>query len=286
MKHELAIAHRVCPVLAKTAAGFDDKLKMVEATTASLAAALEGIDAKLTVVLDGCPPEYARLFDDTFAGSRVAYSRVETPAIGNRATYMKQHAILSADADSARFLYFSEDDYLYRPGAFRAMMDFLAEPGVDFATPLDHPDRYSRAMPESRRVEIRVSRSCHWRESGTTCCTFMTKSETFRETSDRLAAYSRGSGDGGMWLGLTKDRIFSPSATIGAALRYLAGRRLTPQGLEFSVLSAWRFHKWKLPFGRRYRLWSPIPTLSVHLCKPSLPPFGDACGGAATFAHR
>lgn len=273
MRYDIAIAHRVCPVLAKTAAGFDDKFEMVKATTASLVQALDGLRVKLAVILDGCPKEYERLFDATFGGNTdIAYSRISTSKIGNQATYAKQHEILSDCLNDAEFLYFSEDDYLYRKCAFQAMMDFLKNPGVDFVTPLDHPDRYSHLVPESRRVEIRVSDYCHWREVGTTCCTFMLKSETFRFSSKRLAAYSKGAGDGGMWIELTKDMIFSPSATIGTMFRYLIGRRKSAEGLEFSVLAAWLHHKCRLPFGKRYHLWGPMPSLAVHLCKPSLSP--------------
>ncbi len=275
MKYDLAIAHRVCPVLAKTAVGFKDKLEMVKATTASLMRALKGIDVRVFVILDGCDHLYERCFDEIL-GAEIEegkYRRLSTPAIGNQATYAKQLELLAECAEEAQYLYFSEDDYLYRGEAFRAMMEFLSMKDVDFVTPLDHPDRYSHLVPESRKVEVRVSRYCHWREVGTTCCTFMTKSDVFLSAKGSLACYGRGSGDGGMWLGLTKDRIFGVRNTLGAALRYVAGRRTTEEGLEFMTLAAWRFHKWQLPLGRRFHLWGPMPTLAVHLCEPSLPPF-------------
>ena len=277
MKHTLALAHRVCPVMAKTASPhFTDKFEMVKATTASLRDAIAGIDTKLTVILDGCGAEYEKLFDDTFAHMEdCEYSRISTPRIGNAATYSKQIDVLSQDAACAQFLYLSEDDYIYRKDAFHAMMDFLTHDGVDFVTPLDHPDRYSHLVPEARKTEVRVSDFCHWQEVGTTCCTFMTKSATFLEARHRLDAYSRGSGDGPMWLGITKESIFSPAATIGAAFNYVLGRRKTEGGLEFTTLAAWKYHKLSLAFGRKYRLWGPMPSLCVHLCTPSLPPF---CG--------
>lgn len=281
MQYDLAIAHRVCPVLAKNAVGFSDKLDMVKATTASLARALTGLRVKLMVILDGCGADYDAVFAATFQNSNIRggeYESFHTPVIGNQATYAKQHEVLAAAAAEADFLYFSEDDYLYREDAFRAMMDFLKTPGVDFVTPLDHPDRYSHIVPESRRAEVRVSASGHWRTVGTTCCTFMTTRDTFRAAGRRLSAYGRGSGDGAMWLGLTKDRIFGFGNTVGAALRYATGRRKTAEGLEFTTLAAWRWHKWRLPFGRRYRLWGPMPTLAVHLCKPSLPPLAETDG--------
>ncbi|MBQ7251017.1 MAG: hypothetical protein IJS32_00255 [Kiritimatiellae bacterium] len=279
MKYSLAIAHRVCPALSKTAALFDDKYEMVKATTASLANALAGVNAKLTVILDGCPPSYARLFRDAFKGMAcVSCEFVETPSIGNAATYAKQHDILSGMAGDAEFLYFSEDDYLYEPEALREMMRFLRQPGVDFVTPLDHPDRYTHIVPERLKVEVRATDFRHWREVGTTCCTFMVKSATFKRAARRLGEYGRGSGDGPLWIGITKERIFSPAATIGAALRYFAGRRQSPEGLEFSTLAAWKWHKLALPFGRRYRLWGPIPSLATHLCKSALPLPGGVSG--------
>ena len=279
MRYTLAIAHRVCPALSKTAVHFSDKFEMVQSTTASLARAINGINAQLTVILDGCPTKYEELFDKTFANTEtIAYERIVTPTIGNAATYAKQHDILSALAEKAEFLYFSEDDYLYNPVALHAMMHFLRQPDVDFVTPIDHPDRYSHIVPERLKVEVRATDYCHWREVGTTCCTFMTKAETFKRAARRLAEYGRGSGDGPLWIGLTKECIFSPTNTIGAAFRYLTGRRKSPDGLEFSTLAAWLWHKWRLPFGRRYHLWGPIPSLAVHLCKSALPIPGDGFG--------
>lgn len=273
MKYDVAIAHRVCPVLAGSAAGFSDKFAMVKATTASLAAAMRGLRVKLVVILDGCPIEYERLFDDTFSDIGDNYSRTSTNSIGNKATYAKQVEILSSYTKDAKYLYFSEDDYLYREYALAAMADFLDRPGVDFVTPLDHPDRYSISFPQSKKSEIRVSRFCHWREVGSTCCTFMVKSETFLKTVARLSAYSRGVTDTSTWLGLTKDRVFSPSANIGAIFTCLY-RLIRYRRKEYNlwVPATWYYHKWRLLFWRRYRLWGPMPTLAVHLCGPSLPP--------------
>ncbi len=277
MKYELAIAHRVCPALARGAARFTDKFEMVKATTASLASAIKGIRVRLVVILDGCPAEYERLFDDTFGGEEMAsvdYERISTSAIGNHATYAKQLEVLSACVKDAGYVYFSEDDYIYRRDAFRAMMDFLKGPDVDFVTPLDHPDRYSHVIPERKRVEVRVSGYCHWRDVGTTCCTFMTTSSTFIKTRKLLECYGKGGCDGTLWLGLTKDSIFNVYATLGVLLRYLTGRDKT--WARCIAVSAWRFHKLKLLFSRHYRLWGPMPTLAVHLATSSLPPFAEA----------
>ena len=239
----------------------------------SLAKAINGIRTKLIVILDGCPAEYEWLFDDMFSekNALVDYERISTSAIGNHATYAKQMEVLSSFVNDAEYFYLSEDDYIYREDAFRAMMDFLKRPGVDFVTPLDHPDRYSHLIPERRRNEIRVSEYCHWREVGTTCCTFMTTSRIFVESRALLACYGQGGCDGTLWLGLTKDSVFSIHATIWMLFRYLTGRDRTWS--KCIAVSAWRFHKLNLLLTRRYRLWGPVPTLAVHLATPSLPPF-------------
>lgn len=279
MKYELAIAHRVCPVLAKTAVGFTDKFEMVKVTTSSLARALKGIKTKLFVILDGCTQEYINLFNDTFMNFEgVDYELILTSSIGNAATYAKQLELLSSVYKQAQYLYFSEDDYIYKEYAFKAMIDFFKYPKVNFVTPIDHPDRYSHIVPENQKVKIEVSDYCHWREVGTTCCTFMTTSETFRYTVKKLATYGKGSMDAVMWLGLTKDYIFSPSATIVKVWRYFFGKK-TDSGIDLVTVAAWRWHKWRLPFSKKYHLWGPIPTLAVHLSRTSLPPFSEEVDG-------
>ena len=271
MKYELAIAHRVCPILAKEAIGFTDKFEMIKVTTSSIVRAIKGIKTKIFVILDGCPQEYATFFDDTFKNlENVDYERISTPSIGNNATYAKQFEILSSFTKQAEYLFFSEDDYIYKEYAFRAMMDFLKQPKVDFVTPLDHPDRYTHILPETIKVEIKASDYCHWREVGTTCCTFMTTYKTFISAAKRLIAYGKGSGDVVLWLGLTKDYIFSPSATLVKAWRYLFMRK-TVKGVELLILAAWLWYKWRLPLGKKYHLWGPMPTLALHLSKPTIP---------------
>ena len=115
----LTVAHRVCPALSKAASGYADKFSMVRDCSASLLAALKGVDVRLVVILDGCGDEYAALF----SGAEI----VRTDSIGNQATFAKQMEILCA-ADS-EFVYFSEDDYLYRPEAFAAMLQFMSGGG-------------------------------------------------------------------------------------------------------------------------------------------------------------
>lgn len=273
MRYQLAIVHRVCPALAKTAAIYTDKFEMVKATTTSLAQALSGIRTKLIVLLDGCDGKYENLFDRAFEGGRVdgvEYERISTPAIGNQATYGKQLELLAALSKVTDNLYFSEDDYIYRPHAFRTMIEFLQEPGVDIVTPLDHPDNYQRDRESYLKGVIRVSADCHWREIGSTCCTFMLKSTDIARAHKSLSYYAEGGSDYVMGLLLTKFGCYSLSTVVGGGFRYLFGK---PRNwMQLIHLLAWLKLRFRLVFAPRFRLWSPMPSLAVHLCKPSLPP--------------
>ena len=266
----LSIAHRVCPALSKTAIGFDTKEEMVKATTKSLVASIRHFDGdvRLSVILDGCP-NYRPFFTEAFSGlANVRLSIEETPSIGNQATYARQCEILLAD-ENADLVYFSEDDYLYKPPAFVAMADLLNRGNADFVTPLDHPDRYNHALTAPSPSKIRVTPFGHWRTAGTTCLTFMTSRQILHERADMIASFGTGAMDGTMWLGLTKEDVRSMRKVIPPIFAFLL-RRKRPFGY-YMPLCAWKHHGLRLLTTRTYTLWQPMPTLAVHLSSTSLP---------------
>ena len=266
----LAIAHRVCPALSKSAVGFSTKEEMVKATTASLATTISKFagDVSLTVILDGCPT-YRKFFSENFSElANVRLSFEETPALGNQATYARQCEILLANQE-VDFVYFSEDDYLYKPQAFNAMVDLLKRGNADFVTPLDHPDRYNHALTAPSPAAVRVTPFGHWRTVGTTCMTFMTSKKILHECSWAMSSYWTGATDGTMWLGLTKEDVRSPRKVIPPVFSYIM-RQDRPFGY-YMPLCAWKHHGLRLLTTRTYTLWQPMPTLAVHLASTSLP---------------
>lgn len=269
----LAIAHRVCPALSAAAVGFSTKEGMVQATARSLANSLAGFvgEVRLFVILDGCP-SYRAFFEDALSSARnVALSFEDTPSIGNHATYARQYEILLGQTD-ADYLYFSEDDYLYDSNAFAAMTDFLDQEGVDFVTPLDHPDRYNHALGNKgplRKETIRVSRHCHWRTAESSCMTFMTTRSVFDEAQALIATYGTGAMDGTMWVALTKTGVLNPLKLFPAAVAYAL--HLDRPFVFYVPLCAWKHCGLHLLTSRRFSLWQPIPTLAVHLSRLSLP---------------
>jgi hypothetical protein len=272
MKQMRTIAHRVCPALSKTAIGYASKIEMVKATTESLAAALihYGQPVKLHVILDGCPADYKALFDKSFRDAKnVEVDISETPSIGNNATFGKQVDLL-LEEEEARLLYFSEDDYLYKPCAFSAMAEMLDKNGADFVTPLDHPDRYRGITFENETSPIVPATFCHWRQVPSTCLTFMTTHDVLRRTRWVFDAHTRGTMDSSMWLAATKQKLFAPRALIGPGLRYLCGQNVPYPRL--AQLCAWKWFGVKLFTTRKHTLWSPIPSLAIHLSSDCIPP--------------
>lgn len=266
-KYDLTIAHRVCPKLAKTAVGFTDKFEMVSATTKSLLSALDGITAKLFVILDGCDARYEKLYMTT--PKSVDIEIIKTNAIGNAATYGKQIELLKTAVGSSSFLYFSEDDYLYDKSAFNTMMAVVDTPGVDFVTPLDHPDRYTQHIFESQKTEIRVLANRHWRKCSTTCLTFMANPTSFLKALPALETYAKGNLDCTMWLAITQENIYRFCALATNLFRFIVGKTDFNHILQ---LAAWKWSACYILTHRAQSLWSPIPSIALHLCSESIPP--------------
>ena len=272
MKYALTIAHRVCPALSKTAIGFSSKEELVKATTKSLAVSLNefGLPVKLHVILDGCPPAYTDNFANQFRDAKnIEVTVEETHAIGNAATFGKQVDILLTATDS-QFVYFSEDDYLYKTYAFTEMAEMLDTDDADFVTPLDHPDRYTNIAFENVTSPIKHTSLRHWRKVPSTCLTFMTTPRMLRETRWIFNAYTRGHMDSSMWLGATKQKIFSARAIIGTGIRFLFKRDVPYPRL--AQLCAWKWYGLKLLTAHKYNLWGPMPSLAFHLSKYCIPP--------------
>ena len=270
MKYDIVIAHRVCPFLSKAAIGFRDKRSMVVATAASMAAALQGLTVRLVVILDGCQ-EYEPIFVDAFGASKsVDLEIIYTDEIGNQATWGKQLEILYSVSDSD-FVYFSEDDYIYRTDAFRAMLDFIKTAAVDFVTPLDHPDRYNGRLEKPHASYVLVSEFCHWREVYSTCLTFLARANVVARCRSVMESFCHSPEEATMWLGLTKYGVFDFRALLKAGVRYFVLRRKCGFG-ELMALCTWKRQGIKLITKRRRRLFSPMPSLAVHLANCSLPP--------------
>jgi hypothetical protein len=164
-------------------------------------------------------------------------------------------------------VYCAEDDYLYTPGTFEALLKFLQEHNdVDFVSPYDHPSNYGMHFA-MHPVRIRYHGGFHWRGAGTTCLTFLARQPVILETRKAFSSFSRGNFDASLWLSLTKFRVFRPDLFV----RYLFTDRLQAVILAKAWVHCWR----QILTSRRYTLWTPIPSIATHMERAYLAPGVD-----------
>jgi hypothetical protein len=265
--YDVAIAYRIYSKVAKSAIGLpfsDDKLRLSEVCLKSLRASLGTLRAKIWVLLDNCPEEYADLFSRYFNAQDLVLMRL--PATGNQGTFGMQLDILLQQTDSD-FVYFAEDDYFYLPGQFFRMLEFMrAYDDVDFITPYDHLDCYTRQIHRMPQW-LRVHANQHWRTAASTCLTFLTSKRTLRKNRFIFRTYTWRNYDCSLWLSLTKRSLFDPREFL----------RFVFQDLLFAkiIAKAWLYGWPQIIFGRSLRLWVPVPALATHVDTRALSPTID-----------
>jgi hypothetical protein len=254
-RFDLAVAYRIYPAVSKTPAVHpDDKLRLAELCLRSFRASLGGLRAKVWALLDGCPPPFEELFRRHFDDDALEFVRLDR--IGNLATFLLQIRILLEQQDAER-VYFAEDDYFYLPDQFPAMVEFKdRDPDIDFVTPYDHPDFYTRWMYQGPH-EVRVVDGRHWRTVGGTPLTFLTTRSVLQATAPVFRSYGAGNHDASLWFALTKHRVRQPFWLLRALRRDPLGFRL--------VANAWRYSAREILTGRRWRLWAPTPSIATHM---------------------
>jgi hypothetical protein len=265
--YDLAVAYRVYPKVSKPALSLpfgDDKYQLAEACLRSFKESIGSLRVKLWALLDSCPPEYEDLFKKYIDPADLVI--VTLNGAGNFATFGKQVDIL-LQQQAADNVYFAEDDYLYLPDQFPAMIDFLsAYQDVHFVSPYDHPDCYSLDLHRGPKW-IRTHASHHWRTAASTCLTFLTRKETLARCESIFRSYEKGNFDCSLWLSLTKYRVLNPMAMA----RYAVGESFYCRILAKAWLYCWK----QILFGEKLRLWVPVPGIATHLDDNGLSPNVD-----------
>jgi hypothetical protein len=253
--------------VAKPAIGLpfsEDKLQLSEICLRSLKESLGNLRVKLWALLDGCPEEYARLFEKYFDAKDLVL--LPLPGVSNLATFGKQIDIL-LDQKESELVYFAEDDYLYLPNQFPQMLDFLrGYKDVHFVTPYDHLDCYTLRIHRHPKW-IRVYGGHHWRTAASTCLTFLTRKETLRQKKMIFKSYCWRNRDCSLWLSLTKKSLFDPVQF----LQFVLGE----QHFAKIIAKAWLYGWPQILFGKQMKLWAPIPGIATHLDSQGLSPTVD-----------
>ena len=253
---DLSVCYRIYPrVSGNPIFDFKDKLALTRLAMESFKEAVGDLKIRMWVLLDNCPPAYAELVKSIFPDTPM--DLIPLNGEGNGATFIRQIDILTTQSAS-KMVYFAEDDYLYLPRSLETALAFLKNnPEVDFLTLPDHPDYHRQYVHRLRFSRHRAEGDYSWRTVGATMLTFMTRRQTLVETADVFNTFNKGNSDLGIWMALTKLRVFNPWFFI----RSFGDGMYVPG----SQVLAWR-HAWRQNiFGKRRTLWAPRPTLATHM---------------------
>lgn len=254
-KYKLTIAMRIYPGISKTPVFYsNNKFKLVELSLQSLKLCIGTISTKIYFILDGCPIEYEELVLKYFSKENTSIEH--THSIGNNASFRRQLEILSSQTDS-EYIYFAEDDYLYRPGQFESMIHFMeANENIDFITCYDHQDYYSHPI-HNYEMKTMQFESFQWKSVCSTCCTFLSRRDTLNKTMKHFMTYSKGNNDCAMWLSLTKKHIYNPFAYIKFFFKNKEAFNILKTGIKYGFVNYFRF--------KEYHLWVRVPSVATHL---------------------
>lgn len=86
--------------------------------------------------------------------------------------------------DNDDIIYFTEDDYLHKPGWIDVLEDGVRSIGADYFTLYDHPDKYYLPMYENLQSKIIVTNNTHWRTTPSTTNTYACKLSTLKRHID------------------------------------------------------------------------------------------------------
>jgi len=209
---------------------------------------------KYYIILDGCPSSYEAMTNEILSGK--SYEIIKTDKIGNLATFKLQVDLLSNQTE-ADVVYFAEDDYLYKPGVFRNIVNLVREKKADFASCYFHRDTLTHPIHHHKR-EIQYFNEQLWITDSSTCMTFLTTKATLLKAKNILLTYSRGNNDCAMWLVLTKTHILNPVSYL-RLFSHKESRNILKTGIKYSLQYFFSFQKFKL--------WIPYPGIGVHLEK-------------------
>ena len=158
-----------------------DKLNLVQGCLRSFMASVAMADVHITFLLDDCPTDWVRaVFDIMDPYSVITYDIIKLDGIGNKPSFLEQLE-MALDGPDDEFIYFAEDDYLYRPMAIAKMLSFARTGCDDFITLYDHPDRYRRGDDCHVKDHIEICDDWHWRTAESTTMTFGAWKDTIRK---------------------------------------------------------------------------------------------------------
>lgn len=262
---ELTIAYRIYPGVSKTPfVHSDNKLKLTELGIRTLKQSLSNHRVKMIFLLDNCPPAYSEMILSFYSEKDI--SIIKYNGIGNLATFGKQIDVLLLQNDS-ELVMFAEDDYVYRKDELAKAIRLLeSHSSIDFVTPYDHLDSYTLPIHTAKKYEIIAEEGLHWRTSASTCLTFMTKKSTLKKCEHVFRSYCKGNWDSSLWFALTKYNVLDVRSLLLIFNDFF---------LFKAVVKSWLKCGWQIGFGKKYKLWQPMPSIATHMEKTGLAPVNN-----------
>lgn len=259
--YELAIAYRIYPKISKVPPIYaDDKYKLSEFCLASLIKSLGDTKAKWYVILDDCPTQYRQMFEKYLNLKDVDF--IETSVKSNGATFGMQMDLL-LNQDYSENIYFAEDDYFYLPDTFSELLEAITHLDCDFISPYDHLDLYTKCF-HNRNYYIKFHGKRHWRSSASTTMTFLTTKKLLKNTESVFRTYIRNNYDSSLWMALTGENVASPFRFI---------HLMKQDSLALKIFAkAWIYTPLQILFGKKYKLFTPIPSIAQHLDNQCMAP--------------
>jgi len=139
-------------------------------------------------ILDYCTTEYLDLVKQYFPEFTHEFSQY-----GNYNSCLKTYNLAREATD--KYLFFIEDDYLWKQDAFAKMMEALRG-GLNLISPYDHPDFYENRGAHPGPFDI-VWKGHHWRTAHSNTMTFACTRKVFE---DNLSIFNEhGPNDSYLW---------------------------------------------------------------------------------------
>ncbi|MCL5990477.1 MAG: glycosyltransferase family 2 protein [Bacteroidetes bacterium] len=219
---------------------------------------------KFWIILDNCPDEYTDLFKKYIPDDGIEF--INLPGVGNSETFAKQMDLLLKQNDS-EYIYFAEDDYFYLPDHFYELIDFMKNnEDVHFVSPYNHPDYYEYHI-HNNKYEVKSFSNKKWRTGATTCMTFLTTKKIMIENEKTFRTYTRKNYDTSLWLSLTNYKLLNPLNFF----KYL----FIDKRMAKVFVKGWIHNRNQLLFGKRWKLWIPVPSIATHMDSKHLAPSID-----------
>ena len=114
------------------------------------------------------------------------------------------------------------------------------------------------------QISIKVHGDKHWKTNASTCLTFLTYKDNLKETRKTFETYVQGNHDVCLWLALTKYKVINPFDIFSS---YRTDKSI------YEIIKASYLYNWRqIFFGKKWKLWSPIPSIATHMESSFLAP--------------